>query len=69
MLFTEKYRPKTFDEIVPPDGLKDKFQKWKEEKVRILNSVINIYFSLSFLTSRPVIQKIIKSGKLDNYRG
>ena len=31
-LFTEKYRPKTFDEIVPPDGLKDKFQKWKEEK-------------------------------------
>lgn len=32
MLFTEKYRPKTFDAIVPPDGLKDKFQKWKEEK-------------------------------------
>lgn len=30
MLITEKYRPQTFAEIVPPNGLKEKFQKWKE---------------------------------------
>lgn len=30
MLITEKYRPKTFADIVPPQGLKEKFAKWKE---------------------------------------
>ena len=31
MLITEKYRPKYFDDIVPPEGLKSKFEKWKKE--------------------------------------
>lgn len=31
MLITEKYRPRTFADIVPPQGLKEKFNKWKAD--------------------------------------
>lgn len=31
MLITEKYRPNTFAEIVPPTGLAEKFNKWKQD--------------------------------------
>lgn len=33
MLITEIYRPKSFSDIVPPQGLAEKFNKWKRDGV------------------------------------
>lgn len=65
MLFTEKYRPKTFDEIVPPDGLKDKFIKWKTENRLDTNL---IFYGSAGTGKSTTARAILKELNIDEFQ-